>query len=112
MKGRAVYMAELWKKVNDFPNYEISNYGKVRNSKTSKELSLLKGKNNYLSVCLYYKGKGKRLYVHRLVAIAFLENPEGKPQVDHIDTNRTNNKVDNLQMVTKLEMLLITYLVI
>ena len=56
--------------------------------------------NGYVRLNL---GRGNRKYVHRLVAEAFICNPEGKPQVDHIDGNRANNAVENLRWVTRKE---------
>ena len=57
----------------------------------------------YPFVCLYKDGKGKQRYVHRLVAQAFIPNPENKREVDHIDNNKTNNDMSNLRWVTHKE---------
>ena len=57
----------------------------------------------YPFVCLYKDGKGKQRYVHRLVAQAFVPNPENKREVDHIDNDKTNNDVSNLRWVTHKE---------
>ena len=93
---------ELWKPIKDFDNYEVSSFGKVRNIKTHRILkSATKG--GYILVGLCQNGKGKSIGVHRLVAESFIENPENKPQVNHIDKNRSNNNVDNLEWNTALE---------
>ena len=95
---------EIWKKIPDFPNYSISQKSEVMFNKTKK---FLKPANigGYLSVRLYNSSipKPKTMKVHRLVAITFLLNPENKPIVDHIDRNKLNNHVDNLQWATYSE---------
>lgn len=98
---------EIWKDINDFPNYEISNFGRVR-SKThfdsigrKKEGQYLRpgfdGKGNYLHVNLYKNGRSFSKNVHRLVANAFLENPNSYSEVNHIDEDKTNNTASNLE---------------
>ena len=60
-------------------------------------------KNGYKFVVLYNNGKGHMMYIHRLVALAFIPNPENKPEVDHIDNNKSNNIVSNLSWVSRKE---------
>jgi hypothetical protein len=93
---------EVWKSVKDYDNYEVSNLGKVRNKKTGR---ILKAHCNggYLIVGLSYKGKTRSHRVHQLVALAFIDNPENKPQVNHIDKDGTNNKLSNLEWCTSAE---------
>ena len=93
---------EVWVQIKDFENYEISSLGRVYNTKTDRILKLTK-KGGYIFTGLSANGKGKTISVHRLVALAFIENPENKPQVNHKDKNRSNNSVGNLEWITALE---------
>jgi hypothetical protein len=73
------------------------------NRKVGGELKSHLAGSGYPFVCLFRKGKGTQRYIHRLVAKAFIPNPEGKPEVDHIDNNKRNNDVSNLRWVTHKE---------
>lgn len=106
-KGKKLY-TEIWKPVKDYPNYMVSSIGRVKSlnySRTGKEkiLKLSKNKKGYLKVDLYKDGVRKLFLVSRLVAFAFIPNPKGKPCIDHIDTNKENNRVENLKWVTNKE---------
>lgn len=90
---------EVWKKINEFPNYYISNKGNVRKGVDDKVLKTFI-KNGYMSINLYNEYGCKSKYVHRLVAEAFLENPNNYPQINHKDENRCNNVVSNLEWCT------------
>lgn len=91
---------ERWKPVDGYEEfYEISNLGRVKSLKYGKE-RILKPANNgvgYLLVVLCRDGKRKHFLVHRLVAEAFLPNPLGFTEINHLDENKTNNCVDNLE---------------
>lgn len=97
-------MSILWKQtVGEFSNYEVSNTGLVRNKETKKLLKIHKNHLGYEFVGLSNKGRVRKHRVHRLVAFAFLENPENKPNINHLDSNPSNNHVDNLQWCTQSE---------
>ena len=89
---------EIFKTIVGFENYQVSNLGRVYNTKTHRYLKGGKGKNGYIRVTIY-DNFGKKAYknIHRLVAEAFLPNPEGLKCVNHIDEDKTNNVVDNLE---------------
>lgn len=92
---------EIWKPVKHYEDlYEISNYGRVRSLTSGKYLTQHDNGRGYLSVNLWKNDKSKREYVHRLVALAFIPNPEGKPQVNHRDEDKQNNYYENLEWVT------------
>lgn len=89
----------LWKTIEQFPNYEVSNSGLVRNKVTGKALKLGKTTGGYLQVGLRNSRGRKWKYVHRLVAKAFINNsnPVEYYQVNHKDFCKTNNSVENLE---------------
>ena len=104
-------MIEEWRPIEGYEGlYEISSYGRVRSldkyvKSKSESYRLHKGKvlspekntRGYLSVVLSYNGKHKTITVHRLVAQAFLPNPDNLPEINHKDEDKTNNNVTNLE---------------
>lgn len=98
-------MTEIWKPIEGYEGiYEVSDQGRVRNVKRGgRLLSCVKVAHGYLCVSLYKDGKQRMLLVHRLVALAFIPNPENKEQVNHKDLDKTNNTVGNLEWVTRDE---------
>lgn len=97
-----IKMTEVWKKVKDYTNYEISNTGKIRNIKLNKELKL-SSNTGYFYIYLSENNKRKKGYIHRLVANAFLEKTNNKLVVNHKDGNKGNNNVENLEWITQGE---------
>jgi len=91
---------EIWRPIKRYENlYEISNLGRVKNTKTNRFLKPRINSKKYAMVTL----NKKQIYIHRLVAIAFLPNPENKPYINHLDCNPQNNCVDNIEWCTHKE---------
>ena len=107
-------MQEIWKDVKDYEGlYQVSNLGRVKSlgirfirsnlkpyTKLPRILSQIGCKNGYKKVELTKNGFSKRYYVHRLVAEAFIPNPDNLPEVNHKDEVASNNHVDNLEWCT------------
>ena len=89
---------EEFRPIDGFEGYAVSNFGNVRGKKnTILKYSCSKGGGFYPQITLY---KDKKLYsrrIHRLVALAFIPNPDNLPTIDHIDRNKSNNNVNNLR---------------
>lgn len=93
-----------WKPTYVFPdNYLVSDDGRVYSVKYRKLLKPQTGTGGYLFFYIKVSGKAKNVYLHRLVATAFIPNPDGKPQVDHINNDKTDNRVENLRWVSPKE---------
>ncbi len=104
---------EIWKDIEGYEGkYQISNFGNVKSLETwtgdkyIKREKILKNVvygNGYYYVCLSKKGEVKKHKVNRLVAQAFIPNPENKPFTNHIDGDKLNNNVNNLEWCTQSE---------
>lgn len=93
---------EVWKE-SGVKGYEVSNLGRVRNSETLRIKALESEEKGYRRLSVKIGGKKKHFAVHRLVALAFIPNVMGLPQVDHIDRDKSNNRASNLRWCSNLE---------
>lgn len=99
-------------KDSQFDGYCVTDDGKVYSKKTQRFLKQFPNHKGYLQVCLTIDGKKKTKRVHRLVAETFIANPSSKTQVNHIDGNKKNNCVENLEWCTNSENQIHSYRVI
>jgi len=102
---------EKWKKVEHLDKYLISNKGRLKNEKTGRILKTKVNKRGYLCNTISVNGKIMVVKIHRLIAISFIPNPENKITVNHIDGNKTNNNINNLEWATYSENNLHAYLI-
>lgn len=93
----------IWKKIEEFKDYLISSTGKCYSLKSNRLMKPHKYPNGYLFYSFKENGVQKGRLIHRLVAKAFIPNPECKPQVDHINTIKTDNVVENLKWCSQSE---------
>lgn len=102
-------MVILWKVINEFPKYSVSDDGRVKNNKSGKVLTPHPDSNGYLSVSLCRDGKHFTRRVHRLVAEAFIPNPLNLHDINHKDGNKNNNSSSNLEYCTRSYNMLHSY---
>jgi hypothetical protein len=95
----------MWKSIEDYPKYEVNEYGDVRNVKTGKLLKSFVNHRGYLRINL----NGKSKFIHRLIAEYFIPNPDNKPQINHINGNKLDNRIENLEWTTNSENMLHAY---
>ena len=96
-------MTEIWKNIEGYEGkYQVSNLGQVKSMiGQEKVLHPKKHRNGHLQIGLHKDKKRKTMYIHRLVAQAFIPNPDNLPCVNHKDENPSNNNVDNLEWCTQ-----------
>lgn len=93
-------ITEVWKDIDGYDGkYQVSNLGKVRSIGKNRIITLkpMTQKNGYLYVALWKDNKKKNKLIHRLVALAFVDNPNDYPEVNHKDENKENNEAKNLE---------------
>jgi hypothetical protein len=93
---------EEWQTISEYPNYQISTFGRVYNSRHDRMLKPF-FKHEYAYVTLYRNGKAHDVRVHRLVALAFLPSRPSANQVNHLDGDKAYNGVQNLEWSTSSE---------
>lgn len=97
---------EIWRDIDGYPNYQVSTLGRVkslnyRNTKKEKVLKPIKDKDGYLVINIRNEKKQKTIKIHRIVCEAFLPNKYNLQEVNHLDEDKTNNNVTNLEWSTR-----------
>lgn len=113
------FKMEQWNKIENFPGYEISSLGRIKSlpgkpqrTGVTKKTRILRGwlmNNGYRAVVLFAKNRKTQFYIHRLVASAFILNPEKKPFVNHKNGIRDDNRLENLEWCTQSENMIHSY---
>lgn len=94
-------MEEIWKDIQDYEStYQVSNFGNIKGCNGLRKPD---NSNGYSKLTLHLNSEKRKFYAHRLVAIHFIPNPNNLPQVNHIDGDKFNNHVDNLEWVSRIE---------
>jgi hypothetical protein len=94
---------EEWKPIEGYEDYQISNLGRVKSLKNNNELIMKQSKTRlgYVRVWLYTNCCRKEKQLHRLIASTFIPNPDNKPEVDHINRQKDDNRIENLRWVSR-----------
>lgn len=93
-------MREQWKNIEGY-NYQVSSKGRIRNKGTKAIKKTFINERGYIVVSLYKEKRLKTFRLHRLVAKAFIPNPQNLPEINHIDEDKTNNHITNLEWCTR-----------
>lgn len=97
-------MSEIWKIIEEFPNYSISRDGKVKHNRLNRLRNPEKTPYGYETITFKdNEGRTRQRFIHRLLAQAFIPNPENKPFIDHINRIKSDNRLENLRWVTTQE---------
>ena len=95
---------EIFKTIKEYPMYSVSTEGRIRKNSDQKILTPSRKPSGYMQINLFTNdGRRKKEYVHRLMALTFLDNPNHFPEVNHIDGVRDNNTLSNLEWITHAE---------
>lgn len=94
---------EVWRDIKGYSSYQISNQGRIWSVLSQRHLKPTKKPDGYYQINLIAdNGKRKKEYLHRLVALMFIDNPNKLPEVHHKDGNKDNNTVENLEWIDRL----------
>lgn len=96
-----IKMEDKWKQIENYPNYQVSSDGQIKNQ--NGMIMRLTDKDGYSRIMLSNNGVRKQYLVHRLVAFAFIINHNSKPEINHLDLDKKNNSIDNLEWCTRKE---------
>jgi len=97
---------EKWSSIEGFPGYEISTLGRVKSFRrhdAGRVLKTWKSPRGYINVTLFLNGKRKPSLLHRLIGKAFVPNPDNKPEINHLNGIKDDNRTENLEWVTASE---------
>ena len=92
----------MWRKIPNWEEYEVDETGKVRNTLTGNTIVGDTNNAGYQRICCYRNKHKQKFFRHRLVAELFIDNPNNLPEVNHIDVDKTNNSVTNLEWCDRL----------